>query len=114
MADLSAECGPSICLTSVVRSRKGRVTNAIPSSVRVRSVTAHNDLIRMRHDNSAEWNGYRGMDSGGAGGAAGKICFGSESSQTCQAQAHRVTAAKHDYHDGVRVCVLLSVADSSA
>ena len=22
---------------------------------------AHNDLIRMRHDNSAEWNGYRGM-----------------------------------------------------
>jgi len=22
---------------------------------------AHNDSIRMRHDNSAEWNGYRGM-----------------------------------------------------
>ncbi len=76
---------------------------------------AHNDLIRMRHDNSAEWNGYRGMWTlAELAGRQESFVFGGESSQTCQAQAHRVTAAKHDYHDDVRVCVLLSVADSSA
>ena len=50
------------------------------------------------------------VDSGGAGGVAGR-CFGGESSQTGQAQAYRVTAAKHNYHGDVRVRVLLSVVD---
>ncbi len=63
------------------------------------------DPYEARQFSGMEWVS-RHVDSGGAGGAAGKI-FGGESSQTCQAQAHRVTAAKHDYHDDVRVCATL-------
>ena len=74
---------------------------------------AHNDLIRMRHDNSAEWNGYRGMWT--LAELAGRQERFLAASQAKLAKRKLAASRLRGTTTMMTsVCVLLSVADSSA
>jgi len=73
---------------------------------------AHNDLIRMRHDTSAEWNGYRGMWT--LAELAGRERFLAASQAKLAKRKLTASRLRSTTTMMTSVCVLLSVVDSSA